>query len=465
MTRVTGMKKLHRMAAMMTVSACILGVSAPPVTAETLSEVLAYTYRTNPTLNAARANLRIVDEGVPRAKGGWLPTVSSTLSVGYAKTDVETNLSSTDGNTTPKSAIVTVTQPIYRGGRTEADVNSAEYTVQQERANMFDTEQNTLLNALTVYMNVIRDQSVLELQKKNRERLDTQLQATRDRFEVGEVTRTDVAQSEARVAVAEADLIQAEGNLISSRVAYERIVGTVPTELENPDIETTLPESREEAVEQSVINNFALIAAKFDERRLGETVDLVFGELLPSVNLVGSAEYAEDSGFNDDKTTELSVTAQVVIPIYQKGQVSARVRAAKENANRSRIVVESIRRDTVDLAARAYEAWQTSVAQISALNASVDAAEIALDGVQQEATVGARTVLDVLDAEQELLDSQVSLVSANRDEVVAAYTLLLAMGKLTAADLNLEVEFYDYDKHYRDVIDRVWGTDVSGKLP
>ncbi|MEP1930049.1 MAG: TolC family protein, partial [Roseibium sp.] len=288
MTRVIGMKKLHRTAAMLTVSACILGVSAPAVTAETLSEVLAYTYRTNPTLNAARANLRIVDEGVPRAKGGWLPTVSSTLSLGYARTDVDTNLTSSDGNTTPKSATVTVTQPIYRGGRTEADVNSADYSVQQERANMFDTEQNTLLNALTVYMNVIRDQSVLELQKKNRARLETQLQATRDRFEVGEVTRTDVAQSEARVAIADADLIQAEGNLISSRVAYERIVGTVPTDLEDPDIDTALPESREEAVEQSVINNFSLIAAKFDELRLGETVDLVFGELLPTVNLVGS---------------------------------------------------------------------------------------------------------------------------------------------------------------------------------
>ncbi|WP_339855414.1 TolC family outer membrane protein [uncultured Nisaea sp.] len=465
MTRVTGMKKLHRTAAMLTVSACILGVYAPPTTAETLSEVLAYTYRTNPTLNAARANLRVVDEGVPRAKGGWLPTVSSTLSVGYYNADVDTNVSSSDGSSTPKSAILSVTQPLYRGGRTVADVNSAEYSVQQERANMFDTEQNTLLNALTVYMNVIRDQSVLELQKKNRARLETQLQATRDRFEVGEVTRTDVAQSEARVAIAEADLIQAEGNLISSRVAYERIVGTVPSELESPDIDASLPESREEAVEQSVINNFTLIAAKFDELRLSETVDLVFGELLPSVNLVGSAEYAEDSGFNDDKTTELTVTAQVIIPIYQKGQVSARVRAAKENANRSRIVVESIRRDTVDLAARAYEAWQTSVAQISALEASVDAAEIALDGVEQEAAVGARTVLNVLDAEQELLDSQVSLVSANRDEVVAAYTLLLAMGKLTAADLELDVEFYDYDKHYRDTIDRVWGTDVSGKLP
>jgi len=465
MTRVTGMKKLHRTVAMLTVSACILGVSAPPVTAETLSEILAYTYRTNPTLNAARANLRVVDEGVPRAKGGWLPTVSSTLTAGYYNADSETNVSSSDGSTTPTYGAITVTQPLYRGGRTAADINSAEYSVQQERANMFGTEQNTLLDALTVYMNVIRDQSVLELQKKNRARLQTQLQATRDRFEVGEVTRTDVAQSEARVAIADADLIQAEGNLISSRVAYERVVGTVPSELEDPDIDISLPDNREEAVEQSVINNFSLIAAKFDERRLGEVVDLVFGELLPTVSLIGSAEHTRDSGLNDDRSTELTLTAQVVIPLYQKGQVSARVRAAKENANRSRIVVESIRRDTVDLAARAYEAWQTSVAQISALEASVDAAEIALDGVEQEATVGARTVLDVLDAEQELLDSQVSLVSAKRDEVVAAYTLLLAMGKLTAADLDLDVEFYDYDKHYRDVIDRVWGTDVSGKLP
>lgn len=465
MIRVTGMKKLHRKAAMLTVSACILGVFAPPVSAETLSEVLAYTYRTNPSLNAARANLRVTDEGVPRAKGGWLPTVSSALSVGYLNADTETNAASNDGSTTPKIGSITITQPIYRGGRTQADINSAEYSVQQDRANMYDTEQNTLLNALTVYMNVIRDQSVLELQKKNRARLETQLQATRDRFEVGEVTRTDVAQSEARVAVAEADLIQAEGNLISSKVAYERVVGTVPTDLQDPNIETSLPTSREEAVEQSVINNFSLIAAKFEERRLGETVDLVFGELLPSVNLIGSAEYTQDSGFNDDKSTELTVTAQVNIPIFQKGQVSARVRAAKENANRSRIVVESIRRDTVDLAARAYEAWQTAVAQISALKASVDAAEIALDGVQQEATVGARTVLDVLDAEQELLDSQVNLVSANRDEVVAAYTLLLAIGKLTAEDLGLDVEFYDYDKHYRDVSDRFWGTDVSGTMP
>lgn len=465
MTRVTGMKKLHRTVAMLTVSACILGVSAPPVTAETLSEILAYTYRTNPTLNAARANLRVVDEGVPRAKGGWLPTVSSTLTAGYYNADSETSVSSSDGSTTPTYGAITVTQPLYRGGRTAADINSAEYSVQQERANMFGTEQNTLLDALTVYMNVIRDQSVLELQKKNRARLQTQLQATRDRFEVGEVTRTDVAQSEARVAIADADLIQAEGNLISSRVAYERVVGTVPSELEDPDIDISLPDNREEAVEQSVVNNFSLIAAKFDERRLGEVVDLVFGELLPTVNLIGSAEHTRDSGLNDDRSTELTLTAQVVIPLYQKGQVSARVRAAKENANRSRIVVESIRRDTVDLAARAYEAWQTSVAQISALEASVDAAEIALDGVEQEATVGARTVLDVLDAEQELLDSQVSLVSAKRDEVVAAYTLLLAMGKLTAADLDLDVEFYDYDKHYRDVIDRVWGTDVSGKLP
>ena len=465
MIRATGMKNLHRMAVMMTVSLSILGVSAPPITAQTLSEVLAYTYRTNPTLNAARANLRIADEGVPRAKGGWLPTVSSTLSVGYTRTDVDTNVSSTDGNKTPKSAAVTVTQPLYRGGRTAADVNAAEYSVQQERANMFETEQSTLLDALTVYMNVIRDQSVLELQKKNRERLETQLQATRDRFEVGEVTRTDVAQSEARVAVAHAGLIEAEGNLISSRVAYERVVAAIPAELEEPDINISLPGSREEAVEQSVVNNFALIAAKFDERRLGETVDLVFGELLPSVNLVGSARYSEDNGFNDDETAEFSIAAQVTIPIYLKGQVSARVRAAKENANRSRIVVESIRRDTVDLAARAYEEWQTSVARISALKVSVDAAEIALDGVQQEATVGARTVLDVLDAEQELLDTQVSLVSANRDEVVAGYTLLLAMGKLTAAGLGLNVALYDYDKHYRDVIDRFWGIDTSGKLP
>lgn len=465
MSRKRVMKKLYRTAAMLTVSACILGVSAPRLSAETLSEVLAYTYQTNPTLNAARANLRVTNEGVPRAKGGWRPTVTSTLSAGYNNFDTENNTSSADGNTTPKDANITITQPVYRGGRTEADVNQSEYRVQQERANMFRTEQQTLLDALTVYMNVIRDQSVLELQQKNLERLQTQLRATRDRFEVGEVTRTDVAQSEARVARAEADLIQAEGNLISSRVAFERVVGFVPKDLQTPDIEIDLPMNRESAVEQSVLSNFLLIAAKFDERRLIEIIDLVYGELLPTVNLIGSADYTADSGINDDKTTEFSITAQVSIPIYQKGQVSARVRAAKEDANRSRIVVESIRRDVVDAAARAYEAWQTSVAAITALEAGVSAADIALQGVQQEATVGARTVLDVLDAEQELLDAQVSLVAANRNEVVAAYTLLASMGKMTAADLDLNVELYDYDKHYREVSDRWWGTEPSGKLP
>lgn len=465
MTRFFGFRKVCRATAMLSVSACILGVSVPLADAETLSEVLAYTYRTNPDLNSARANLRVVDEGVPRAKGGWRPNVSSTLELGYENTDAETSTTESSGDNIPKSANLTVTQPLYRGGRTAADVNQAEFSVQQERANMFSTEQQTLLDALTVYMNVIRDQSVQELQEKNLERLQTQLQATRDRFEVGEVTRTDVAQSEARVARADADLIQAEGNLISSRVSFERVVGFVPNALEDPDIQISLPEGRESAVEQSVINNFDLVAAKFDERRLIEVIDLVSGELLPTVNLIGSADYSADTGFNDDETTQFSVTAQVSIPIYQKGQVSARIRAAKEDANRSRITVESIRRNTVDLAARAYEAWQTSVAQITALEAGVVAAEIAYEGVEQEATVGARTVLDVLDAEQELLDAQVSLVSANRDEVVAAYTLLLAMGRLTAADLGLNVEYYDYDKHYREVSDRWWGTEPAGELP
>lgn len=443
---------------------CLGGASA--ASAQSLEEILAYTYQTNPTLNAARASLRVTDEGVARAKGGWRPQVTSNLGVGYTDYDAESSSGTTSGGSSyPKTASLSVVQPLYRGGRVEAAIKGAEYQVQASRAEMFATEQRVLLDAVTAYMNVIRDESVLQLQGNNLERLKKQLEATRDRFEVGEVTRTDVAQAEARVARANADLIQAQGGLVSSRVNFEKVVGLVPETLAGPKSPEKLPDSREMAVEEATRNNFNLISAKFSERRAIEDIDLVFGELLPTMNLVGSADYDRDTNGSDNEVSQFTLQAQVSIPIYQQGTVSARVRAAKEEANRIRIVVESIRREAVDTAARAYESWQTTLARIVALEASVRSAEIALEGVQQEATVGARTVLDVLDAEQELLDAQVALVSAQRDELVASYNLLSSVGRLTAADLGLDVEYYDYDQHYREVSNKLWGTDTPGKAP
>jgi outer membrane protein len=295
--------------------------------------------------------------------------------------------------------------------------------------------------------------------------LKKQLEATRDRFAVGEVTRTDVAQAESRVARTQADRTQAEGNLVSTRVIFERFAGIVPGTLTQPKMPTGLPESLEESVEYATGNNFSLVTAKFEELSAIERVSEVQGELLPTVNLIGQASHSQDTGGASNESTSLTLEAQINIPIYQAGAVSARVRAAKEEANRRRILVESARRSVVDTSARAYEAWTTAVARATSLSAEVDSAQIALEGVEQEATVGARTVLDVLDAEQELLDAQVGLVRAERDAFVSSYQLLVSLGRLTAASLTLPVDVYDYDRHFLEVEDRFYGTDVSGSQP
>jgi TolC family type I secretion outer membrane protein len=409
--------------------------------------------------------LRVVDEGVPQAKAGWRPTVSSTLSLGGTYVDSQTSSSSTARGSIPRTGNLTVTQPLYRGGRTNAAVRRATSDVQAERARMFTTEQSILLNASTAYVDTMRDESVLKLQINNLARLQKQLEATRDRFAVGEVTRTDVAQAESRVARAQADRTQAEGNLVSTRVIFERIVGIVPGSLTQPRSPTGLPGSLEESVEFATGNNFSLVTAKFEELSAIERVAEVQGELLPSVNIVGQASHSQDTGGGSNESTSLTLEAQVTIPLYQAGAVSARVRAAKEEANRRRILVESSRRSVVDTSARAYEAWTTAVARATSLAAEVESARIALEGVEQEATVGARTVLDVLDAEQELLDAQVGLVRAERDAFVASYQLLVALGRLTAASLTLPVDVYDYDRHFVEVEDRFHGTDVSGQQP
>ena len=302
-----------------------------------------------------------------------------------------------------------------------------------------------------------------KLQINNLKRLQKQLEATQDRFGVGEVTRTDVAQAESRLARAQADLTQAQGNLVSRRVIFERVIGQIPESLVQPEMPAKLPRDRNETVEIATENNFSLVNAKFEEQSAIERVQEAQAELLPTVNLIGEATHSQDTGGADNESTTVTVEAQVRIPLYQAGSVSARIRAAKEEANRRRILVESARRSVVDISARAFESWTTSVARTISLSAEVASAKVALEGVQQEATVGARTVLDVLDAEQELLDAQVGLVRAERDAFVASYQLLLSLGRLTASALKLPVRVYDYDRHFVKTEGRYYGTNISGE--
>ena len=440
---------------------------APAVQAQNFDEALALAYQNNPSLQATRASLRAADEEVPEAKSGWRPTVSSSLSVGYLDADFENNTTGAEssGSSYPKEFSLTISQPIYRGGRTEAAIRKAEHDVQSSRATMFIAEQTALLNAATVYMDVLRDEFVLKLRINNVKRLEKQLEATEDRFGVGEVTRTDVAQAASRVARANADRTQAEGILISSRVVFERVVGIVPEKLSQPGTPLGLPSSRDEAVEIAVQNNFALVRSKFAEQSSIEDIDLLSGQLLPTVNFTSTASKAYDTSGGDNEGSSVSLSFVVSVPIYQAGALSARIRQSKEVANQARINVEISRRNAVDQAARNYENWRTGLARIVSLKAEVESARIALDGVEQEATVGARTVLDVLDAEQELLTAQVSLVGAERNALLSAYQLLSALGRMTATNLELPVQAYDYDEHYRQVRDAYWGPATIGKQP
>lgn len=447
-------------------AAWLCGTALAPAHAMTLQEALALTYETNPGLLAARAQLRAADENVSQANAAWRPTVTSSLSAGFTDTNTKRqNVTTTDSSGYPRTGRLSVTQPLYTGGANAATIAGAEADVQAERASLFNSEQDVLLDGVVAYVNVLREQATLDLQINNLTRLQKQLEATRDRFRVGEVTRTDVAQAEARVSRARSDRTQAEGNLITARVVFERVVGQVPDSVTPPGFPQGLPSAREEAVEVAVRENFTLVQAKFAELSARHAIEQAEARLMPNVDLVGQAQRTYDSGGEDGESTVLAAEVQVSIPIYQQGAEYSAIRQAKESANRSRLLVDNTRREVVDSAASAFEAYQTALARIESLKAEVKSSEIALEGVQQEATVGARTVLDVLDAEQELLDGQVSLVQAERDATVASYQLLQALGRLTAQDLGLPVQIYDYDSHYVDVSGKLWGTEPPGRMP
>ena len=427
------------------------------VKAEKLEEALAFAYENNPDLLAARANLRKVDEGVPAAKSGWRPTVTSSLSLGASQTNSDSGGTSSDTSSFPGSLSLSVNQSVYDGGRTEISVRQAETNVQTERSRLFTAEQNVMLSGATAFVDVISARSVVELQTNNLNRLEKQLEATRERFKVGEVTRTDVAQAEARVDRAKADKIKATGDLTSSNSTYQRVFGKRAGELQPPEKVKDLPREITEAVNYALENNFSLIAAKFEELSALDGVSLSQSSLRPTVTVSGSASHSETSGDADSSSTSLSLNANISIPLYQAGAVYSGIRSAKEEANRRRILVEAARRNVIETSSKAFTAWTTARAQAEALEAEVASAEIALEGVEQEALVGARTVLDVLDAEQERLSAQVRLVRASRDNFVAAYTLLSALGKLTAKNLGLPVEIYNYDKNFVRVRNLYYG--------
>jgi TolC family type I secretion outer membrane protein len=434
-----------------------------PVGAQTLAAALADAYATNPTLAAARAGLRAVNEGVPQALANWRPSVSVTGSAGKGRIDSETSTTSNQESLTPLSLAANLVQPLYRGGRTLAATARAEEEIQAQRATLSSVDQSVLLSAATAYMDVWRDQSVVAFNENNERVIERQLEATRDRFTVGEVTRTDVAQAETRLALAAAERIAAEGALRVSQAVYQEVTGKGPGVLPPAPALTGLPVSLDEVVGLSISRSPDILAANFAEKAARHQVREVTGELYPTVEINASLSHSEESSARGSEIRKAQILAEVTIPLYQQGAVSSRVREAKQIANQRRIEIEEARRRSGQESTSAWEGLQTARAQIRSFETGVRAAEIALEGVRQENEVGARTILDILDAEQELLDAQVNLVRSQRDEIVTGFRVLAAIGRLTARDLELAVEVYNPEVDYLNVRNVWFGLGIDGK--
>lgn len=444
-----------------------------PASAEPLEEALANVYRTNPELEAARRELGAVNESVPQELANWRPEVSLRGSVGRRYIDQRSEFAdpvtgfdetrSVSGTTTPLSGFLEMRQPLYRGGRTVAGVDRAENEVLAQRARLANTEQDVFLRTTTAYMDVWRDEALLRLNESNVEVLRQQLEATQDRFEVGEVTRTDVAQAESFLARAIADRIVAAGNLETSRAVYLDVVGHPPVDVQPPELPEILPENRDSAISQARVDNPGLVAAQFVESAASEEVRQVTGELLPEASLVGRVGRQEDTTTPDTRSDSAEILAELVIPLYQQGFVSSRVRQFKQIASQRRQELAATGRRVEQEAVAAWEDLEAAQARIVALDEQVRAAEIALEGVREEHQVGERTVLDILEAQQELLDAEVELVIARRDEIVASHNVLATVGRLRARTLELPVEFFDVEGEYRAVRDRIWGWELPGE--
>jgi len=433
-----------------------LSVPCQTARAETLQEALAAAYLFNPTLKSARAQLRATDEDVARAKSGYRPTVTGDVTQSYQWAD--SNAAGQGGKADQRSYSVTVNQPIFNGFRTINAVKGAQAAVEAGREDLRFSEQQVLLSAVTAYVDVVRDQAILGVRQNNLKVLGEQLRAARDRFEVGEVTRTDVAQAQARESGARSDISQARAALQASRATYAQIIGHMPGTLRDPGPAKPVPPSLDRALQTGEGENPQILAAVFRERAQHHVVKQTEGELLPSVNL--QASYSHNVGdlsggaSRQDVTT---VTGVLTVPIYQAGEVSARIRQNIETQSALRHQIDEARESVRAGVISSWGAYTAARAQLVSDQAQVDAANIALNGVQEEEKVGQRTVLDVLNAQQELLDARVALATARRDLVVASYALQSSIGRLSAYSTGLPVEQYDPTQHYREVKDKWYG--------
>ncbi|HET8997806.1 MAG TPA: TolC family outer membrane protein [Acetobacteraceae bacterium] len=429
----------------------------------TLAGALASTYANEPALLAERAKLRATDENVPAALSGWRPTVVLAGTAGYGNGVTRSyspflghySLSSERDLATGQA---TLTQPIYNGGRTQANVNRSKNQVMAERAALMVQEQTSFQNTVNAYVGVIQAQQIVQLDKNNVEVLSRQLQATRDRFRVGEITRTDVAQAEAALSGAESTLESDQGSLQSARATFVQTVGYVPpADLVEPQPLQLPVRSEQQASAIAAANNPNVVEAKFNNAAAKDAVDVAFSQLMPQVSLQAQTFAQENSGGRSSQATGYQVVAQLSVPLYQGGSEYAAVRQAKQTAQQTDRLITYQERSAVQAAVQAWDTYVAAKAAAVSSRAAIRANEIALQGVEREAIVGSRTTLDVLNAQQALLQSRTTLVANLAALVKASYSVAGAIGRLTARDLRLNVPLYDDTAYYKAVKDRWFG--------
>ena len=436
--------------------------------ADTIEAALVRAYQNNPQLNAQRAQVRSTDENVPQALSGYRPRVAVTASAGYQYTDTLLNQGGgtppivipvpNHGTNAPRSAGLTVTQTLFNGQQTANRTRAAESQVSGAREALRVLEQGVLLSAATIYMDYLRDSAIVEVQKSNVRVLEQTLKQTRDRFNVGEVTRTDVAQSEAQLAAGNTQLLAAEATLTTTRANFRRIIGNEPQALApGSPVDRFLPGTLPGAVELSLIENPNVTAAMFGIDVNFLQVKVAEGALLPTVSLQASVQQSYEQTLTAFRSFGASAIAQLSVPVYQGGAEYSLIRQSKETLAQQRLVLEQTRDQTRANTVTAWGQLVAGKAQVSSAQAQVTASEIALNGVREEAKAGQRTTLDVLNAQQALVNARVALVTAQHDRVVASYAVLNSVGRLSPRVLNLPTTVYDPSVHYQQVRDSWFG--------
>jgi outer membrane protein len=451
-------RRARRPAAILFGLAAAIALGTTTSGAQTLDQALVAAYHNNPTLNAQRAGTRAVDETVPQALSGFRPQVGAAAAVGIDWSRTRAGGVTTSSTVRPYNYGVTVTQNLFNGFRTINTTRSAESQVLGSRETLRNAEQNTLLDAVIAYMDVVRDTAAVELQRQNLEALREQQRATRDRFDVGELTRTDVAQADARVAQAESALSAARAQLNASRAAYRRDIGEEPRRLTGArPVEHLVPRSLDAAIGFGEQQHPALMAARHGVDTAQLQVKVNEGELLPSVDLEGSVSRSHNPTASIDSVTDATLFGRLNVPIYQGGAEYSRIRQSKETLGQRRLEADATR-DLVRAAViQSFGLLVASRLQVEAAQAQVTAAQVALNGVQEEYRVGQRTTLDVLNAQAELVSARSALISAQRDRVVNSYSLLAAVGQLNTEMLKLRVQSYHPEIHYNQVRDSWFG--------